>query len=128
MDRLLIAIILLAAISLASVLVRRREAALGAPARIDLGDLGLAHATGVGVVGFSTSYCIPCQQWEQALVRSPVPFMKVDVGERPELARRYDVKSTPLILAVSLADGTVVDAFTGDPQPGQLERIEQLAA
>jgi Thioredoxin len=127
MDRLLIAIFLLAAISLASALVRRREAP-GAPDRIDLGDLGLAHSTGVGVVGFSTSFCIPCQQWERALVRSPVPFMKVDVGERPELARRYEVKSTPLILAVSLADGTVVDAFTGDPKPGELERIEQLAA
>jgi thioredoxin-like negative regulator of GroEL len=119
--------VLLAAVSLASVLVRRRELPT-APARIDLGDLGLAHSTGVGVVGFSTSYCIPCQQWEEALVRSPVPFMKVDVGERPELARRYDVKSTPLILAVSLADGTVVDSFTGDPKPAQLERIEQLAA
>src|SRR5690349_19901011 len=127
MDRLLIAIFLLAAIAFASALVRRREAP-AAPARIDLSELGLAHAAGVGVVGFSTSYCLPCQQWEQALVRSPVPFMQVDLGERPDLARRYDVKCTPLILAVSLADGTVVDAFTGDPEPAQLERIEQLAA
>ena len=127
MDRLLIALVLLAAIAVASALVRRRELP-DAPSRIDLGDLGLAHSTGVGVVGFSTTYCIPCQQWEAALVRSPVPFMKVDLAERPELARRYDVKSTPLILAVSLADGTVVDSFTGDPKPAQLERIEQLAA
>ena len=127
MDRLLIAVVLLAGIAFASTLVRRRELP-DAPARIDLSDLGMARSTGVGVVGFSTSYCIPCQHWEAALVRSPVPFMKVDVGERPELARRYDVKATPLILAVSLADGTVVDSFTGDPKPAQLERIEQLAA
>src|SRR5919204_4831307 len=126
MDRLLIALALLAAVSVASILVRRRELP-GAPARIDLGDLGLAHSTGVGVVGFSTSYCLPCQHWERALVRSPVPFMKVDLSERPELARRYQVKATPLILAVSLADGTVVDAFDGEPEPSQLARLEQLA-
>ena len=82
----------------------------------------------MGVVGFSTPYCLPCQQWEQALVRSPVPFMKVDLSERPELARRYQVKATPLILAVSLADGTVVDAFDGEPEPAHVQRIVQLAA
>jgi hypothetical protein len=38
------------------------------------------------------------------------------------------VTSTPLILAVSLADGTVVDSFHGDPRPDLLQRIEQLAA
>jgi hypothetical protein len=127
MDRLLIALGLLAVVTVASVIVRRREIP-AAPSRLDLGELGLAHAAGVGVVGFSTPYCLPCQAWEAALTSTPVPFMKVDLSERPELARRYDVTSTPLILAVSLADGTVVDSFSGDPEPDQLARIEQLAA
>jgi hypothetical protein len=127
MDRLLIALALLAVVTTANLIVRRREEPSG-PARVDLTDLGLAHAAGVGVVGFSTPYCLPCQQWEEALTSTPVPFMKVDLSERPELARRYDVTSTPLILAVSLADGTVVDSFHGDPRPDLLQRIEQLAA
>ncbi len=127
MDRLLIAALLIAAVSFASLLVRRREAP-SAPSKLDLRELGLARSTGVGVVGFSTPYCLPCQQWEQALVRSPVPFMKVDLSERPELARRYQVKATPLILAVSLADGTVVDAFDGEPEPAHVQRIVELAA
>jgi thiol-disulfide isomerase/thioredoxin len=126
-DRLLIAAVLIAAVSFASLLVRRREAP-PAPSKLDLSDLGLARSTGVGVVGFSTPYCLPCQQWEQALVPSPVPFMKIDLSERPELARRYQVKSTPLILAVSLADGTVVDAFDGEPEPAHVRRIVELAA
>src|SRR5919198_1023492 len=119
MDRLLIALALLATVSVASILVRRRELP-GTPARIDLGDLGLAHSTGVGVVGFSTSYCLPCQHWEAALVRSPVPFMKVDLSERPELARRYDVKSTPLIVAGSPPAGPVVGSFPRGPKPAPL--------
>lgn len=127
MDRLLIALALLAVVTTATVVVRRRELPSG-PARVDLSDLGLAHAAGVGIVGFSTPYCLPCQQWEEALTSTLVPFMKVDLSERPELARRYDVTSTPLILAVSLADGTVVDSFHGDPRPDLLQRIEQLAA
>jgi Thioredoxin len=127
MDRLLIALVLLAVVTAATLIVRRRELP-GAPARVDLGELGLARSGGVGVVGFSTPYCLPCQQWEEALTRTPVPFMKVDLSERPELAGRYEVTSTPLILAVSLADGTVVDSFHGDPQPEELQRIEELAA
>jgi Thioredoxin len=127
MDRVFIALVLLAFIATISLAVRRREAP-GAPSKVDLGDLGLAHSTGVGVVGFSTPYCLPCRHWEQALGRTRVPFMKIDLSERPELASRYEVTSTPLILAVSLADGTVVDAFHGDPQPSQLERLEQLTA
>jgi thiol-disulfide isomerase/thioredoxin len=127
MDRLYITLALLSAVTAASLYVRRREAP-AAPDRVDLRELGLARGTGVGVVGFSTPYCLPCQHWEAALAELPVPFMKVDLSERPELAKRYDVSSTPLILAVSLADGTVVDAFDGDPERDAVERLVQLAA
>ena len=52
----------------------------------------------------------------------------MDLSQRPELARRYQVKATPLILAVSLADGTVVEAFDGEPEPAHVRRIVDLAA
>jgi thioredoxin family protein len=124
-DRALIAAALLVAVGCLAALARRRRSA-DAPARVAPEDVGL-RGRGVGVVGFSTPYCLPCRAWEEALERTGVAWAKIDVAERPELARRYDVMSTPLILAVSLPDGRVLESYTGPPQSGQVERLASLA-
>ena len=122
MDRALIAVALLALIA-GAVLAYRRRAATG-PEHFEPGDAGLS-GRGVGVVGFSGPYCLACQRWESALGAAGVDFRKVDVSERPELARKYGVRHTPLVLAVSLPDGRVLERYDDEPRP---EQVEQLAA
>jgi hypothetical protein len=125
-DRALIAALLLGVLALAVLALRARRGR--APERVEPAELGLTVGAGVGVVEFSSPYCRSCQRWEAALSEAGVPFSKVDVSERPDLARRYRVGHTPLILAVRLPAGDVTAAFDGDPEPGDLERIRGLVA
>ena len=94
--------------------------------RVDPDELGLAGGSRVGVVGFSTPYCLPCRQWEAALDRAGVRFAKVDVSERPELAARYGVSSTPLVLAVELPGGRVLASYRDGPGEGDVEGLVEL--
>jgi hypothetical protein len=102
--------------------LRRRRV----PDRIDPVELDLP-AGSVGVVAFSSPYCLPCQRWERALTGAGVPFRKVDISERPELARRYSVSHTPLVLAVRVPEGEVVASFADEPAPDDVGRLRQLA-
>jgi thiol-disulfide isomerase/thioredoxin len=125
-DRALLAAALLALIAIATFLLRRRRSR--APASVVPAEVGLDPARGsVGVVGFSTPYCLPCRAWEEALREAGIEFTKVDVSERPELASRYRVSATPLVLVVRLSDGRVLAAFDAGPEDGRLERLAELA-
>ena len=126
MDRVLVASALLALVAFLAWRLRARRPA-GVPARVAPEELGLAAATGIGVVGFSSPYCLPCQRWESALGAVGLRFSKVDVAERPDLARRYGVRATPLVLAVRLPGGEVVESFDGDPTAADVRRLEELA-
>ncbi|MEX2196128.1 MAG: DUF4395 family protein [Thermoleophilaceae bacterium] len=90
-------------------------------------DAGL-DGSGIGVIGFSGPYCLACRHWEDALAGAGIEFAKVDVAERPDLARRYRVKHTPLVLAVRLPEGAVVERYDDEPQAGQVERLAALTA
>jgi Domain of unknown function (DUF4395) len=96
--------------------------------RVDARDLGLPDEAGVAVVAFSTPYCLPCQEWESALGESGVGFKKIDLSERPELVRRYGISSTPLILAVQLPEGRILETHRDAPRNGEVERLRRLAA
>ena len=99
-----------------------------APAKVDPEEVGLdAAGRGIAVVGFSSPYCLPCQRWEEALQVAGMRFAKVDVAERPDLARRYGVRSTPLVLAVRLPGGEVAVSYDGDPRDGDVQRLMRLA-
>jgi thiol-disulfide isomerase/thioredoxin len=124
MERLLLALALLGLIFALALLLKRRSAA--APQRVDLAELGVERDSGVTVVGFSTPYCLPCREWEAALAEAGIPFRKVDISERPELARRYRVRSTPLVLAVRKPGGEVVATFTDAPRDGEVARLREL--
>ena len=131
MDRslLVVAIVLVVVILLAAVALRRRRPA-GAvpPARVEPAEFGLEGTGRLGVIGFSSPSCVSCQRWERGLHEAGVPWAKVDVRERAELARRYGVSATPLVLAVELPGGRVVEAFGGDPEPSEIERLAELIA
>jgi Domain of unknown function (DUF4395)/Thioredoxin len=94
--------------------------------RVDPGELGLGGGPGVGVVGFSSPYCLPCRAWESALERTGIAFSKVDVADRPDLANRYRVQATPRILAVRLPDGDVLEVFGEEPRDDELQRLREL--
>ncbi len=126
MDRALLVAGLLALIAVVAILLRRRRTR--PPARVEPSDIGLRGGEGVGVVGFSSAYCLPCQAWERALSEAGIPFSKVDVAERPDLARRYHVRTTPLVLAVRLPDGEVIADFHGEPRDGEVERLRELTS
>jgi hypothetical protein len=126
-DRALLVAGLFALIGAAAILLRRRRPAV--PDRIEPSEVGLGGGStpgAVGVVGFSTPFCLPCREWEAALGQAGIEFAKVDVSERPELARRYAVTATPLIVAISLPDGDVIQSYGGEPRGRQVEHLREL--
>jgi hypothetical protein len=75
--------------------------------RIELADLdGLAG--GAAYVEFTHPLCTECRQWEQRLSTEADPLLKLDVSERPDLARKYGVAVVPTVLKVA-PDGAVLE-------------------
>ena len=126
MDRALVVAGVVSLVAAATALLRARGRP-ATPRRVSPQELGLDAPSGVGVVGFSSEYCVPCRKWEAALFDSGVSFTKIDVGERPELARRYGVRVTPVILAVRLPEGKVLEAYSGEPRDDEIDRVLALA-
>ena len=80
--------------------------------RIDPADLP-ASVGGDGsgekvFVEFTHPLCSECQEWERRLAGEPEGLVKVDVRERPDLARKYGIAVVPTVLAVA-ADGEVLE-------------------
>lgn len=88
--------------------------------RLDLRDLGVG---GPVIVQFSTRLCAPCKaaipRLEEASRHSGVPFVQIDVGERPELARRYGIRTVPTIV-VARRSGDVLGSWAGMPADGEV--------
>jgi len=76
-------------------------------ARIDPGDLPGLNGAARAHVEFTHPLCADCRRWEQRLVARPEPLVKIDVRERPELARKYGIAIVPTVVAVD-ADGSVL--------------------
>ncbi len=75
--------------------------------RIDPADLGPLNGHSRAFVEFSHPLCAGCREWERRLADEPDPLVRVDVRERPELARKYGIAVVPAVFAVG-ADGTVL--------------------
>ena len=88
--------------------------------RLDLRDLGVP---GPAIVQFTTPYCSPCKSNARTLRRfaseADVPYAQVDLGERPELAGRYGIRTVPTIV-VAAGDGRVVGTWTELPANGEI--------
>jgi thiol-disulfide isomerase/thioredoxin len=96
-----------------------KRAPRGMP-RLDLTELGIQ---GPAVVQFTTRYCAPCKaarpHLEEVAGAAGVHYEQVDVGERPEVARRYGVRTVPTIV-VTAATGDVLGTWTRVPVNGEL--------
>ena len=82
------------------------------PERIELSDVGVERPMGDVVVAFGHPLCTDCRRVEAALAAGPDPFVRVDVRDRPDLARKYGVALVPTVVRVS-ADGRVVAQAAG---------------
>ena len=51
---------------------------------------------------------LECRAWETRLAGRARPLVKLDVSERPDLARKYGVAIVPTVVAVA-PDGSVVE-------------------
>jgi hypothetical protein len=74
--------------------------------RIDTADLP-ADAPGRLFVEFTHPLCSECQEWERRLAGDGT-LVKLDVRERPDLARKYGIAVVPTVLTVA-ADGEVLE-------------------
>jgi hypothetical protein len=74
--------------------------------RIDTADLPAGPAERL-FVEFTHPLCSECQEWERRLSADGV-LVKLDVRERPDLARKYGIAVVPTVLAVA-ADGEVLE-------------------
>ena len=76
--------------------------------RIDPADLD-GHRTAPRLfVEFTHPLCGECIEWERRLSAEAAPLVKLDVRDRPDLARKYGVAIVPTVVAVA-ADGTVLE-------------------
>lgn len=74
---------------------------------IDVADLDGAggHAA---YVEFAHPLCSECRDWERRLEGADEPLLKLDVSDRPDLARKYGVAVVPTVLRVA-PDGAVLE-------------------
>lgn len=123
MDRLLLALALVAvAVVVAVVLQRRRpdapsRPAFSIPAQVDREDFDRPDAPWLVAV-FTSATCDTCAGvWDRAQhlesgPDGPVAVQELEVGQEPELHRRYGIDAVPLVL-IADADGVVVRHFLG---------------
>jgi hypothetical protein len=74
---------------------------------IDVADLNGLRG-GPAYVEFTHPLCSECQEWEERLRSEPEPLLKLDVSDRPDLARKYGVAVVPTVLRVA-PDGAVLE-------------------
>jgi hypothetical protein len=75
--------------------------------RIDPGDLPGLDGAREAYVEFTHPLCAECREWEARLAGDQAPLVKLDVRERPDLARKYGIAVVPTVFSVS-ADGTLL--------------------
>lgn len=59
-------------------------------------------------VEFTHPLCSECRDWERRLGGADEPLLKLDVSDRPDLARKYGVAVVPTVLKVA-PDGAVLE-------------------
>jgi hypothetical protein len=75
--------------------------------RIELADLGGPVPAGELLVAFSHPLCTECRSIEAELASGSEPYVRVDVRDRPDLARKYGVALVPTVVRVG-RDGAVI--------------------
>jgi thiol-disulfide isomerase/thioredoxin len=103
------------------VLLRRWVRGAAMPSSFDAADVG---AQGPFMVEFTTPYCYECKEalplLKAASIVHSTPLFVVDAKDRPELASKYEIRTTPTILVVDGA-GKVLNGWHHVPPEHDLE-------
>lgn len=117
MARVAVVAVVIGALALAWALWRRPPRRLAARGLDGLGVRGPA------VVQFTSPSCGPCRLAAPHLRRAAeaegIPYVQIDLSERPEVASFYGIRSVPTI-AVAGTGGRVVGVWTALPTPTEL--------
>lgn len=126
------AVLLLAVFGIAalgSLAIRRYAARASMPSRFDRTDVGIGEA-GAMLVEFTSPYCYECQiayPVLQAASRAyDAPLAVIDAKERPDLALKYAIRTTPTILVVN-PKGKVTTGWFNSPSEQDLTQALKLA-
>jgi Domain of unknown function (DUF4395) len=76
--------------------------------RIDRSDLPQLDGAPRVHVEFGHPLCTECREWERRLRSRPEPLVRIDVRERPDLARKYGIAIVPAVFTVA-GDGEVIE-------------------
>jgi hypothetical protein len=76
--------------------------------RVDPSDLPGLGGAPRSFVEFTHPLCSECQDWEQRLLLTGDPLLKVDVRDQPDLAKKYGIAIVPTVVAVA-PDGEVLE-------------------
>jgi len=87
---------------------RLRGISPGHHSQMDPADLSGIDGAGRAYVEFTHPLCSECGDWERRLRERSEPLIKLDVSERPDLARKYGVAVVPTVVSVA-PDGTVLE-------------------
>jgi Domain of unknown function (DUF4395) len=77
-------------------------------ARLDPADVTGLDGVRRAYVEFTHPLCSECRDWERRLTETGEPLVRIDVRDRPELARKYGIAIVPTVIAVA-ADGAVLE-------------------
>lgn len=75
--------------------------------RIEADDLPSLDGAREAYVEFTHPLCAECRAWETRLLAGERPLVKLDVRERPDLARKYGITVVPTVFSIA-ADGTLL--------------------
>lgn len=76
--------------------------------RLDPADLAGLDGVPRTYVEFTHPLCSECREWEERLLETGDPLIKIDVREQSELARKYGIAIVPTVVAVA-PDGAVLE-------------------
>jgi Domain of unknown function (DUF4395) len=76
--------------------------------RLDRSDLAGLDGHARAYVEFTHPLCAECREWERRLAKAPEPLIRLDVRERPDLARKYGIAIVPTVVAIG-PDGAVLE-------------------
>jgi thiol-disulfide isomerase/thioredoxin len=129
LGRILILLAVGVAAGLATRLATRYFKDASFPLTFDRQDLGY-RSDQPAIVEFTTPYCYECKEALPLLKAASkvydIPLAVIDAKERPDLASKYSVRSTPTILLVDNA-GNVTDGWLKSPDESEFRAALESA-